>query len=624
MFARLVRRAAIAAALFAASFPAFGQQLPTVPSGTVIGRTAIGTGPAQAIPIQQLFNSLLTGPLSVPGVNTNSVIYKGSSSGQATVSAQAVAGTTTLLLPNTSGTLASNATSPIVLNATTGNISCPSCLSVANATPVLTSRAFALTQNLSSIAAIRTLGYSSGGDGGGAVFKNIGTAPFIDSFITGFTITGGSGYTNGGPYYGVLFQTGTKPYVVGTVNVSGGAITAVNISGTPGNQCAVGDVYAIVGSAAATAFPANGLPAGGTGAALTVTSCSTPLASFTDSVGTRFQFVPDAFPTLLQFGGRGDWNGTDASATDNFSAIQASLWFASFKSSTSFDGGGFWGGRVIAPQGSYLVCGTGLKSLIVPNDVVLEGPSAAAAATLRACDAYNASVHFVELCDPVWHFACFNSSLRNLSLSISRSVSSSIGIAMVHSNATQDFGGLSRVYIYSGERECTFFEKGFGGASSVVLEYVSCNISSSSGNPAMVFGNTVASGLNYGTTIIKLNTIVIAGPSSAPLMTGSGLLLKGGFYDIQNLHCEAVPTCAFVQIPSATGNGDIVRMHNVNGGGGGAVTCTGLITLDSANNPGNLIVGQAPAGSCAHVVLNGQPSGSNRDAAITTDVTFNP
>lgn len=612
------------ALLNVAPLAASAQQFNTIPSGTVIGRTAIGAGPAQIIPIQQLFSTLLTGPLSVPSVNTNSVIYKGSTSGQATVSAQAVAGTPTLLLPNTSGTLASNATSPIVLNATTGNISCPSCLSVANATPVLASRAFALTQNLSTLAAVRTLGYAAAGDGGGAVFKNIGTSPFIDSFVTGFTITGGSGYTSGGPYYGVLFSNGTKPYLVGTLSVSGGAITAVNIAGSPGNQCAVGDVYTIGGSAAATAFPANGLPTGGTGGSITVTSCSTPLASFTDSVGTHFQFVPEGFgPALLQFGAKGDWNGTDGTATDNFSAIQAALWFASFKSSTTSDGGGFSGGRVIAPTGSYLLCGTGLKSLIVPSGVIFEGPSAPGSASLRICDVFNQSVHFIELCDPNWHFACFDSSLRNLSLSNSRVIPSAIGTAMVHSNATQDFGGLSRVYIYSGERECVNFEKGFGGASSVVLEYVSCNISSSAGNPGLVFGNTVASGLNYGTTMIKLDTIVLSGPSSGTLMAGSGMVLKGGFYDIQNVHCEAIPTCVFLQIPSATGNGDIVRMHNINAGGG-PVTCTGVITLDSANRPGNLIVGQVPAGSCINVVTNGQPSGSNRTTAITSDVTFNP
>lgn len=127
MFSRHIRSLTIAAAAIASLSSASAQQFNTIPSGTVIGRTAVGAGPAQAVPIQQLFSSLLTGPLSVPGVNTTSVIYRGSTSGQATVAAQLVAGTPSILWPNTSGTVATNATSPIVLDATSGNVSCPSC-----------------------------------------------------------------------------------------------------------------------------------------------------------------------------------------------------------------------------------------------------------------------------------------------------------------------------------------------------------------------------------------------------------------------------------------------------------------------------------------------------------------
>ncbi|QQN62115.1 hypothetical protein JIR23_21185 [Bradyrhizobium diazoefficiens] len=609
---RIVRALALCLALLPLS--AGAQQFNTIPSGTVIGRTAIGTGPAQPIPISQLFNSLLTGPLSVPSVNTNSVIYKGSSSGQATLGAQAIAGTPAILLPNTSGTLADNATAPIVLNATTGNISCPSCLTVANATPVLSSRAFALTQNLSTLAAVRTLGYAAGGDGGGATFKNVGTAPFIDSYITGFSITPGSGYTNG-TYYGVIFQTGSKPFSVGVVVISSGAVASVDISYTPGNQCSTTDVLTIVGNA----------PPGGSNASITVTSCSTPLASFTDSVGTHFQFVPDGFPNVLQFSAKGDWNGTDGSATDNFSAFQAASWFAGFKSSTSFDSGGYWGGRVIVPSGSFMLCGTGLKSFIVQQGVSFEGPNPAGAATIRMCDAFNSTVHFSELCDPNWHFACMGSAFRNIDLYASRNVTAGLSIAMVHSNATQDTGGLYGVYIYSGGRSCTFFEKGYGGAANVTFENVHCHPSGGVSQPAMKFGNSVASGLNYGTTMIKLNTVDVNGASSAPYHQGPGIVLNGGFYSIENMHCEETANCLYVQIPSSTGNGDIVRVHNINGGSsGGAPACTGVIVLDGTNNAGNLIVGQVPAGSCAHVVQNGQSLGTSRDTAITTDVTFNP
>lgn len=58
---------------------------------------------------------------------TGGVKLSGSSSGTATIVAQAVAGTPTLTLPNASGTFAVSASSPIVLSATTGNISCPTC-----------------------------------------------------------------------------------------------------------------------------------------------------------------------------------------------------------------------------------------------------------------------------------------------------------------------------------------------------------------------------------------------------------------------------------------------------------------------------------------------------------------
>lgn len=110
-----------------AAATASAQTFPTVPSGTVIGRTAVGTGPSQAIPITQLIASMVN-PLTVTSVNTASVVYRGATSGTATVTAQAVAGTPTILLPNTSGTLVDNATLPLAIDAATGNVSCPACI----------------------------------------------------------------------------------------------------------------------------------------------------------------------------------------------------------------------------------------------------------------------------------------------------------------------------------------------------------------------------------------------------------------------------------------------------------------------------------------------------------------
>ncbi|WP_136623646.1 hypothetical protein [Bradyrhizobium centrolobii] len=487
---------------------------------------------------------------------------------------------------------------------------------MANATPVLTSRAFAMTQNLSSVAAIRTIGYTVGGDGGGATFKNVGTAPFIDSFITSFTIAGGSGYTNG-TYFGVIFATGSKPFTVGKVTVSGGAVASVDFTYTPGNQCAVGDVLTITGVGSGASMGA------GTGASITVTACSTPLASFTDSVGTRFQFVPDTYPNILQFGAKGDWNGTDAGTTDNFSAIQAAAWFAGNKSSFQQDGGGYWGGRLNVPNGSFLMCGTGSVPFVVPQGVVIQGTTSGAGTTLKMCDSFSAASNFVEICDPNWQFACFGAMLRDITIFATRTVTANDGVALIHSNNIQDGGAIDHVYAYPGKRMCLWFQKGYGGASTVSIENFFCAINGGANQPAMILGDTVASGMNYGTTGISIKNLGVGGPSSAPFHQGPGIIFRGGFPIIENVHCENMGECVQFDIPAATGNGNIARIHNINAGSG-TVTCNGVITLTGNNNAGNVIMGQIVAGSCTHTVNNGQASGVSYDSSIGQDACFNP
>jgi hypothetical protein len=61
--------------------------------------------------------------LGVASSATGSVALTGATSGTATITAQAVAGTPTLTLPTASGTLVSTATSPLSINATSGDIS---------------------------------------------------------------------------------------------------------------------------------------------------------------------------------------------------------------------------------------------------------------------------------------------------------------------------------------------------------------------------------------------------------------------------------------------------------------------------------------------------------------------
>ena len=261
------------------------------------------------------------------------------------------------------------------------------------------------------------------------------------------------------------------------------------------------------------------------------------------------------------------------------------------------------------------------QSIIVPYGVIVEG-AGTYNTKMKMCDAFNASTHFIELCDPTIQLACFTSSLRNLDVFVQRNVVANNAVYMVHTNAAQHEGGLSHVNIYAGKRGCTWFEKGYGGASAMTFEFVDCSADGS--NTMMHFGNTVASGLNYGTTIFNLRNLILGGPSSGDLQTGPGIVLSGGFYDIVGVHCEAISFCITVNIP-VTGNNDQVRMHNVNAANvSGGTPCAGVIQLVSTNRPGNTIVGMMPPSSCTHIVTNGQPSGSNRDAEIVLDMIFNP
>ena len=479
---------------------------------------------------------------------------------------------------------------------------------------VLQTRTAAAALNLTGVNTVQTLGYASAGDGGGAAFKNVGSAPFIDSFIATGTIVGGSLYTNG-TYYGVQLTGGTGVGAYAVVTVSGNAVTAVSVAGSPGNAYSVGDV-----------LTASNSQLGGTGSGFTFTiaTVTSPLASFSDTAGTHWQYIPDqaAWPNIRQFGAMMNWNGTDGSATDDFNSIQASVRYATYRTSTSFDSGGSWGSKVLVPRGSSLMCGTGSTSFILPNDVTLIGAGAAGGSTLKMCDSFNASTHFMEICDPNWHFACFNARLEDIEIFATRTVTASNKIAMIHSNAGQDFGGLSHVYIYAGERMCTWFEKGYGGASTMNFEHVSCTAAGS--NTMMQFGNTNASGLNLGTTIIEMNNIVLGGPSSGTLQTAPGIVLLGGQYGITGAHCEDIPVCIEVDMVNI-GNQDTVRIHNVNAGSGiGGTACTGVIQLDPTNTPGNAIIGQIPSGSCTNTVTNAQSGGTSRSSQVILDVIFNP
>lgn len=466
---------------------------------------------------------------------------------------------------------------------------------------VLPSRAIAASLNLSAFTTVHTLGYTTPADGGEATFKNVASASFIDSFISTFTTQGSTGCTNNA-YTGVIWtKSGNPSLVIGTATAAGGTVTAVSIYGTPGNGFSVGDV-----------LTTGSIP--GCSPTITVTAITPPQASFIDTASTHFQFVPSGPLNVLQFGAIGDWNGTDGSATNNFTQIQAAVHFAGYKSSTSFDAGGYWGGRVYVPSGSYKMCGA--SYFVLDEAVILEGASATGA-TLRVCDTYTAALNTFTICDPVWAFACFTAQYRNISFSASRTLAGNSNIFMIYSNNVQDFGGLYNVYIYPGQRGCVDFEKGYGGASTVFIEKLSCN-QGSVNNVMVKIGNTPGSGLNFGSTIVSLKDLVLAGPSSGQQQLQPALQILGGFTSAENVHCEIITeACVQISVPSSA-NGEQINLKNVNSQGvATSQTCNGVVELVSGNNPGNTIIQSVPVSStCTNTIANGQAGGSNFTAQV--------
>lgn len=70
--------------------------------------------------------------LGVTGTLTGSLGFSGATSGTAIITAQAAAGSPTLMIGTTSGTIAASATSPLAISATTGVITCTTCLTAAS------------------------------------------------------------------------------------------------------------------------------------------------------------------------------------------------------------------------------------------------------------------------------------------------------------------------------------------------------------------------------------------------------------------------------------------------------------------------------------------------------------
>lgn len=577
-----LRRLIAAALLTAGITPAIAQTFPTVPSGTVIGRTAIGTGPAQAIPISSLIASMLN-PLTVTSVNTASVVYRGSTSGTATISAQAVAGTPVIKWPTTSGTVPTTASLPIVLDPVTGVISCPTC------SLQLETRTAAAALNLSAYNVVRTMGYATAGDGGGATFKKVGSLAFRDAYVTAPTIAGngGSGCTNG-TYRNKQPTGGTGTNLVVNLTVTGNVVTAVALAGTGGNGYTTNDVVTTTVTGCASNVTLN------------VGTVSTPTGSFTDAGGNRWQITTNDgnFINVRQFGAKVDYAGTDGTATNDYQAIQNAYSYCADIHSPTIDGGGSAGCKVIHPAGNSLVCGS--VPLEIPQGVGVEGHNMWAS-TLKMCTAWTSGVTFINICNPNSQASCFASYIRNLTIYALAAQASTANSSMVYSNSIQQVDVFDRVAIYAGQRECIRLETGYGGAALLGLQNVECTPGPASVNAGIH--------INYGTTLINMRNVHVENGGTT---SSSGIRILGGFVELTGFHTEGFTTGIEVNIPTSSTFG-IARLFNLSGGPGG---CTNLVLRQGAGAANVTVVGNAVPNGCTNTV-------NNAGALTTTPVVSN-
>lgn len=481
--------------------------------------------------------------------------------------------------------------------------------------PVLPSRAVALTLDLSAFSAITTQGYTLPGDGGGATYQKI-AGNFVDTRITGGAITnnGTSGCTNG-TYYTLPFNGGNGRGelggTTGVITVAGNVVTSIaNVGGYNGAMAVgytAGDVLSVT------------VPGCATTVTWTVSSVSTPTGSFADAAANKWQpnFPAEGLDARVM-GVKFDWDGTDGTATDNYTTLQNALSFAWFKTNTSIDVGGTQGGTVLLTKQTAMIGCSASNPIVTPYGVKVKGQGNYATA-IKMCNSFPTSANQWELCNSFSRLACFGALLEDFQIFNQFDIVGSSGRSVVYTNNAQHEAGLRSMAIYPGAcgRGATY-ETGYGGATYILLVGVEFKGGKSDANCGGAGGAQVF--ISYGTTQVKIDDLNVSGlAASSGGPRANGLVIGGGFVTIRGVHAEQVLNPVTINIPGGVAAG-MVRAMNAIGG----VDCVGMFTLQNGNTFGNFMISPPMAtNGCANMVVNNMAGGGgNMGAATATDVVF--
>lgn len=562
-----------------------------LPADTILGSIAGGAAsaltPTQVTTFCNVFSTALSG--CVPAPLTVSGRYLGDDQGWHAAAVQQIVQGAGIALTGTCSGAALNCSV-----ATSGT-----------ASPVLASRTSAITQNLSTFSAISTLGYAAAGDGGVGTFVKI-TGNFRDSYTTGASVTSNGGTCTNGTYLGQFFTGGHGVNFQGNITVSGGNAALANILDYGGNGYSVGDVLTVIS------------PVGGCSPQVTISAVSTALASFTDSVGTKFQYIPNnGYSNPLAFGCKFNWlHATgDGAATDDTACVRDVMAFASFATpnNLNFTDQPFASNIVLFPPGTSLLsttstpacslCGTGI---IQPNGVIAQG-AGATNTIFKAPDA-GITANFWNLCDVNRQLACFGTAIRDIGLTATTSAPTIGGIYMLFSNADQQLEAVRNIQIYDGQYGCFRYNTGFGGAATFTLYNFFCTHQNNDVDAIVI---------NSSGTMFEFQTLIAEGASTS---TNAFTLLNGHVH-IMGFHTEGIANGFNINAPASSSS---LTLEHASGGNG----CTSLMTLQSTNSPGNVALFDTYKNGCGTLVIDGQPaSPGNRTADVIPAngwVAFNP